>query len=256
MEITGITALVTGGASGLGEASVRCLKNAGANVAVLDFDADRGDALAAELGDSARFFKTDVSDELSVSSAVGGAVEAFGPLHAVVNCAGIAPPAKVVGKKGLMPIEAFNRVLQVNLVGTMNVIRLAVDVMRKNGLDAEGGENGVVINTASVAAFEGQVGQSAYSASKAGVVGLTLPLAREFAAYGIRVVTVAPGLFETPMMAGLPEKARVALEKMPPFPKRLGRPQEFAQLVRQIIENQMLNGETIRLDGALRMAAA
>lgn len=247
-------AAVTGGASGLGEACVRLLSGEGARVAILDLQPDRGEKLAAELGKNVVFIKTDVTAEESTQGAVNRVVEAFGGINTVINCAGVGDPAKVLSKKGPMPLSLFNRVVQINLVGTFNVIRLALEKMVKNPPDEEG-ERGVIINTASAAAFDGQVGQPAYSASKAGVVGMTLPLARECADYGIRVVTVAPGLFNTPMLAILPEAAREALGKMVPFPRRLGRPGEYAMLARHIIENPMLNGEVIRLDGALRMAA-
>jgi 3-hydroxyacyl-CoA dehydrogenase / 3-hydroxy-2-methylbutyryl-CoA dehydrogenase len=254
MEIKGCTALVTGGASGLGEASVRQLVQDGARVAVLDVDEHRGNRLAGELGKSAIFCKTDVTDEKSVQGAIDKAMEAFGAIHIALNCAGIIGPAKVISKKGSIPIELFNRVIQVNLVGTLITIKNAAGKMLDNAGNADG-EKGVIINTASVAAFEGQIGQAAYSASKGGIVGMTLPIAREFADYGIRVVTIAPGLFETPMMGGLSEKALESLVQMVPFPKRLGRPSEFAQTVKHIIENPMFNGATIRLDQAIRMGA-
>jgi 3-hydroxyacyl-CoA dehydrogenase / 3-hydroxy-2-methylbutyryl-CoA dehydrogenase len=254
MEIKNSVAVISGGASGLGEASVRSLVDKGAKAAILDLDEARGNNLVDELGSSTRFFKTDVTDGQSVQDAVNGAVEAFGAIHAAVSCAGIANPMKVIGKKGPMPIEQFNQVVQVNLIGTMNVIRLAAEKMFANPPNDDG-EKGVVINTASVAAYEGQIGQAAYASSKAAVVGLTLPIAREFANYGIRVVTIAPGLFETPLLLALPEKAQIALAQMMPFPKRLGHSSEYAMLVEQILTNPMLNGETIRLDAALRMAA-
>jgi 3-hydroxyacyl-CoA dehydrogenase / 3-hydroxy-2-methylbutyryl-CoA dehydrogenase len=254
MNINNCVAIVTGGASGLGEATVRNLIKAGAKTAILDMDETRGQAIAAELGGAAAFFKTDVCDEKSVQEAVNGTAERFGGLHIVVNCAGVATPMKVISKKGPLPIESFERVVRINLIGTINVVRLAAEKMMKN-TPAEDGEKGVVINTASIAAFDGQIGQAAYAASKAAVVGMTLPIAREFADYGIRVMTIAPGIFETPMLAGLPEPAKAALNQMMPFPKRLGRPREFAMLVAQIIENPMLNGETIRLDAALRLSA-
>lgn len=254
MRINNCVAIVTGGASGLGEATVRNLIKAGAKTAILDMDETRGQAIAKELGDAAAFFKTDVCDEKSVQEAVDGVVTRFGALHIAVNCAGVATPMKVIGKKGPLPIENFERVVRINLIGTMNVVRLAAEKMMKN-TPGEDGEKGVVINTASVAAFDGQIGQAAYAASKAAVVGMTLPIAREFADYGIRVMTIAPGLFETPMLAGLPEPAKAALNQMMPFPKRLGRPLEYAMLVVHIIENPMLNGETIRLDAALRLSA-
>jgi len=246
-------AVVTGGASGLGEACVRELAGAGAKAAILDLDAEKGRKLAAELGPQVLFVRTDVTGDQSVRDAVGKTVEAFGGLNTVINCAGIGVACKALTKKGPMPLEEFNRVVQINLVGTFNVIRLALAQMVNNPPDAEG-ERGVIINTASAAAFDGQVGQPAYSASKAGVVGMTLPLARECAEYGIRVMTIAPGLFDTPMLALLPAPVREALGRMVPFPRRLGRPGEYAMLARHIIENPMLNGEVIRLDGAIRMA--
>jgi 3-hydroxyacyl-CoA dehydrogenase / 3-hydroxy-2-methylbutyryl-CoA dehydrogenase len=254
MEIKGCTALVTGGASGLGEASVRQLVADGANVAILDVEEDKGARVASELGSSVIFCKTDVTDDTSVKAAVDKAMEAFGGIHIALNCAGVIGPAKVLSKKGPMPIEHFNKVIQINLVGTLSVIKNAAEKMMANTPNADG-ERGVVINTASVAAFEGQIGQAAYSSSKAGVVGLTLPVAREFADYGIRVVTIAPGLFETPMISGVSDKVRESLIQMVPFPKRLGRPSEFAATVKHIIENPVLNGTTIRLDQAIRMSA-
>jgi len=254
MEIKGCTALVTGGASGLGEASVRQLVQDGARVAIMDVEEDRGNRLVGELGNSVIFCKTDVTDEKSVQASIDKAMDAFGAIHIALNCAGIATPAKIISKKGSIPVELFNRVIQVNLVGTLTIIKNAAEKMLNNSPNADG-EKGVVINTASVAAFEGQIGQASYSASKGGIVGMTLPIAREFADYGIRVVTIAPGLFETPLMAGLPEKAKEALVQMVPFPKRLGRPSEFAQTVKHIIENPLFNGATIRLDQAIRMGA-
>ena len=254
MEIKGCGAVVTGGASGLGEASVRALRDGGAKVAILDLTEDRGQALADELGPEVIFCKTDVTEEATVEAAITRAAEAFGGIHIALNCAGVIGPMKVLSKKGGLSIDAFNQVIQINLVGTMTVIKHAVARMVDNTPNADG-EKGVVINTASVAAYEGQIGQVAYSSSKAGVVGLTLPLAREFVDYGVRAVTVAPGLFETPMMAELPEKIVQALIAMVPFPKRLGKPAEFAMLVKHIIENPVLNGETIRLDQAIRMGA-
>jgi 3-hydroxyacyl-CoA dehydrogenase/3-hydroxy-2-methylbutyryl-CoA dehydrogenase len=254
MEIKGCTALVTGGASGLGEASVRQLVADGAKVAILDVDEERANRLVAELGSSVIFCKTDVTDEKSVQASIGKAMEAFGGVHIALNCAGIIGPAKIISKRGSIPIELFNKVLQVNLVGTLIMIKNAAEKMLENSPNADG-EKGVVINTASVAAFEGQIGQAAYSASKGGIVGMTLPIAREFADYGIRVITIAPGLFETPMMGGLSEKAKESLVQMVPFPKRLGRPSEYAQTVKHIIENPMFNGATIRLDQAIRMGA-
>ena len=254
MEIKGCTAVVTGGASGLGEASVRTLINEGAKAAILDFDEERGAQLVAELGDSVVFYKTDITDENAVQDAIDKTVDNFGGVHFAINCAGVATPAKVLSKRGPISIEQFNRVVQVNLTGTLIVTRVAAEKMINNTPN-EDGEKGVVINTASVAAFDGQIGQIAYSSSKAAVVGMTLPLAREFASYGIRVVTIAPGLFDTPMLAGLPEKARESLITQVPFPKRLGKPDEYAFLAKHIIENPLLNGETIRLDQAIRMGA-
>jgi 3-hydroxyacyl-CoA dehydrogenase/3-hydroxy-2-methylbutyryl-CoA dehydrogenase len=254
MDIQNNVAVVSGGASGLGEAVVRDMISKGGKAAIFDFDADNGEKLAAELGAAAIFCKTDVSDEVSVKAAIDKTMEAFGAIHFAVNCAGVASPKKVIDKKGNpIPVDFFNRVLQINLVGTMNVIRLAAVEMCKN-TPTEDGEKGNVINVASVAAFEGQVGQAAYSASKAAIVGMALPIAREFADYGIRVNTIAPGIFMTPMMAGLPENVQESLAKMMPFPKRLGKPEEFAQLVCSIIKNPMINAEVIRLDAALRMA--
>ena len=255
MNIQNCVAVISGGASGLGESVVRDMAANGGRAAILDFDTDKGEKLAAELGDTVIFCKTDVADEASVKIAVDQTMTAFGAIHFAVNCAGVASPKKVINKKGdPIPVDFFNRVLQINLVGTMNVIRLAAVEMCKNTPNDDG-EKGAIINVASVAAFEGQVGQAAYSASKAGIVGMALPIAREFADYGIRVNTIAPGIFMTPMMAGLPENTQQSLAKMMPFPKRLGKPEEFAQLVRHIFENPMINAEVIRLDAALRMAA-
>ncbi len=248
------TAIVTGGASGLGEACVRNILAGGGKAAILDMQGERAEKLVAELGPSVIFVNTDVTSEQSVQAAVDETLAAFGIINVVINCAGVGDPAKVLGKKGPMPLNFFMRIIQINLVGTFNVIRLAVEKMNQN-TPYEDGEKGVIVNTASAAAFDGQIGQAAYSASKAGVVGMTLPLARECADYGIRVMTIAPGLFNTPMLAQLPDAAREALGKMIPFPSRLGKPSEFAELVQQIIENPMLNGEVIRLDGAIRMAA-
>ena len=255
MKIENCVAVVSGGASGLGAAVIKELTENGAKAAILDFDAENGEKLALELGDKVIFCKTDVTDAASVKSAIDRTMEAFGAIHFAVNCAGVASPKKVIDKKGNpMPADFFNRVIQINLVGTMNVLSLAAVEMCKN-TPTEDGEKGAVINVASVAAFEGQVGQAAYSASKAGVVGMALPVAREFADYGIRVNTIAPGIFMTPMMAGLPENVQQSLAAMMPFPKRLGKPEEFAMLVRHLIENPMINAEVIRLDAALRMAA-
>lgn len=252
MDIREVVALVTGGASGLGEASATELVRKGAKALIVDVDAEKGEKLAATIGANAIFVKTDVSGEADVRQAIQKAIEAFGKINVVINCAGIVSPGKLIGRKGPLSLEAFNKVLQINLVGTLNVIRLAVEQMINN-VPGEEGEKGVIINSASIAAFEGQIGQVAYSASKAGIVGMTLPIAREIADYGIRIVTVAPGIFDTPMMAGLPPAVKEDMAKTVPFPKRLGKPGEFAQMALHIIENKMLNGCCIRLDGALRM---
>ena len=253
MEIKGTSFIVTGGASGLGAATARMLCANGARVIVADLKADEGEALARSLGASARYVRTDVCDEASAKSAVAAAVESFGGVQGLVNCAGIVHGERVVGKEGPHSLAGFARAVNINLIGTFNLIRLAADVMSKGAPNAEG-ERGVIVNTASVAAFDGQIGQAAYSASKAAVVGMTLPIARELARYGIRVMTIAPGIFETPMMDSLAKDVQESLGKMVPFPSRLGRPGEFASLVRAIIENPMLNGEVIRIDGAIRMA--
>jgi 3-hydroxyacyl-CoA dehydrogenase/3-hydroxy-2-methylbutyryl-CoA dehydrogenase len=253
MRVSDCIAVVTGGASGLGEACVRELAGAGAKAAIFDLDEQRGEELAAELGGNVIFARADVTGDESVQEAIRKTMAAFGGLNVVINCAGIGVACKTLTKKGPMPLSEFSRVVQINLVGTFNVIRLALEQMVRKEPN-EQGERGVIINTASAAAFDGQVGQPAYSASKAGVVGMTLPLARECADYGVRVMTIAPGLFNTPMLALLPEAVREALGKMVPFPQRLGRPEEYAMLARHIIENPMLNGEVIRLDGAIRMA--
>ncbi|RMH01902.1 MAG: 3-hydroxyacyl-CoA dehydrogenase [Chloroflexi bacterium] len=253
MQIADSTFLVTGGSSGLGAACVRRLVANNGRVVIADINEEAGKALAAELGDAVRFVRTDVTSEADMKTAVTTAQNTFGGLHGLINCAGIAIAAKVIGRSGIHTLEAFNKVIQINLVGTFNAIRLAAAAMIENEPNTAG-ERGVIINTASVAAFDGQIGQAAYSASKGGVVGMTLPIAREFARYGIRVMTIAPGIFDTPMMAGLPEKARESLAQQVPFPSRLGRPDEYAALAQHIIENEMLNGEVIRLDGAIRMA--
>jgi NAD(P)-dependent dehydrogenase (short-subunit alcohol dehydrogenase family) len=244
VEIPGRTFLVTGGGSGLGLATARVLAGAGASVVAAD--------LKGEPAAGIRFVETDVTDEESVGAAVEAALES-GPLYGVVNCAGVAIAEKAVGRDGPHSLGSFTKVVQVNLVGTFNVIRLAAAAMVGNEPDEEGGR-GVIVNTASVAAFDGQIGQAAYAASKGGVVSMTLPLAREFARSGIRVATIAPGLFDTPMMAGLPEEASKSLGDQVPFPSRLGRPEEYASLVRHIVDNDLINGEVIRLDGAIRMA--
>ncbi len=247
-----VVALVTGGASGLGEASILELVKKGAKVVVIDVDADKGEKLAANIGADAIFVKTDVTSETDVRQTIQKAVDTFGKINVVINCAGVVNPGKLIGRKGPLPLDAFNKVLQINLVGTLNVIRLAVEQMMNNKPD-EDGEKGVIINTASIAAFEGQIGQVAYSASKAAIVGMTLPIAREISDYGIRIVTIAPGIFETPMMAGLPSAVKEDMAKTVPFPRRLGKPLEFAKMVLHIIDNVMMNGCCVRLDGALRM---
>ncbi len=252
MEIKNSVFIVTGGASGLGEATVRRLVANGGKAIIADLNAERGAALESELGDAVKFVKCDVTSDEDGRAAVAAA-QALGDLRGVVNCAGVGVPAKAVGKDGPLPLEKFALIININLIGTFNLIRLAAAEIQ-NAEPNAGGERGVFINTASVAAFDGQIGQPAYAASKAGVVGMTLPLAREFARFGMRVNTIAPGLFLTPMMAQLPEEAQQSLGQQVPFPSRLGQPDEFAQLVQQIIENPMLNGETIRLDGAIRMA--
>ncbi len=254
MQIKGSTFLVTGGGSGLGAATVRHLAAAGANVAIADVQQEAGATLAAEIGARASFSVADVTDETQVSSAIAAARKTFGAVHGAISCAGIAPAERVLGRGGPHRLETFRRAIEINLVGTFNVLRLAAAAMAENSADAEG-ERGIIINTASIAAFDGQIGQSAYGASKAGVAGLTLPAARELARHGIRVMAIAPGIFETPMLAGLGEEVRASLGAQVPFPPRLGRPEEFAALVEHIIVNTMLNGEVIRLDGALRMAA-
>jgi NAD(P)-dependent dehydrogenase (short-subunit alcohol dehydrogenase family) len=252
MKIDGCVALVSGGASGLGEATVRRIVTAGGSAVILDRPGSAGEELAHALGAQTTFAPADVTSAEEVSAAVARALERFGRLHVAVNCAGIGAAMRTVSKQGPMPLELFAKVIAVNLTGTFNVIRLAADAMAKNEPNDEG-ERGVIVNTASAAAFDGQIGQAAYSASKGGVVGMTLPIARDLASLGIRVVTIAPGTFDTPMLAMLPDEQRQALAAQIPFPSRLGRPTEFAALACHVIENPMLNGETIRLDGALRM---
>ena len=253
MKIENGTFFVTGGGSGLGAATARMFAENGANVLLADINEEAGEATSTELGDGAEFVRTDVMDEGSVQAALDTAVEAFGSLDGVVNCAGIGPAAKVVGRKGVHDLGLFEKIVGINLIGTFNVIRLAAVKLSENEPNEEG-ERGVIINTASVAAYDGQIGQAAYAASKGGVVSLTLPVARELASSGIRVMTIAPGLFETPMLAALPEDAKKSLGKQVPFPQRLGRPEEYAALAKHIVENAMLNGEVIRLDGSIRMA--
>jgi len=250
VQIEGATFLVTGGGSGLGAATARELTGAGARVVVADLNRDAGEAVARELGDRARFVQADVTDEASVAAALDAAGDG---LRGAINCAGLAWAERVVGRDGPHDLERFARVVHVNLIGTFNVIRLAAARMAGSE-PTESGERGVIVNTASVAAFEGQIGQVAYSASKAGVHGLTLPVARELGRFGIRVCTIAPGIFDTPMMAQASEEVRESLHAQVPWPPRFGQPAEYAALTRHIVENEMLNGETIRLDGGIRMA--
>ncbi len=252
MDINGKVALVTGGASGLGEATVRALAARGANVVIVDLNAKAGQALAETLAGKAAFQAADVANPGEMEAAVNLALSRFGGLQIVANCAGIGPSARTVGKDGPHSLEQFEKVVRVNLIGSFNVTRLAAAAMAKGTPDA-GGERGVIVNTASVAAFDGQIGQAAYAASKAGIVGMTLPIARDLSRDGIRVMTIAPGIFDTPLLASLPETVRQSLGQQVPFPPRLGKPEEFARLVVAIAENAMLNGETIRLDGAIRM---
>jgi NAD(P)-dependent dehydrogenase (short-subunit alcohol dehydrogenase family) len=254
MEIQDSVFFITGGASGLGAATARKVVEAGGKVVLADLNSSAGEALVKELGVAALFVHTDVADEESTRTAINVSLTQFGALHGLVCCAGVAPGEKVLGKEGPHSLNSFTRSLMINLVGTFNSIRLAAEAMSKNTPNVEG-ERGVIITTASVAAFDGQIGQAAYAASKAGVVGMTLPIARELARFGIRIMAIAPGIFETPMLLGLPQDVQDSLGKTVPFPSRLGRGCEYAQLVESIIENPMLNGEVIRLDGALRMSA-
>jgi NAD(P)-dependent dehydrogenase (short-subunit alcohol dehydrogenase family) len=253
MDLKDSNFIVTGGASGLGAATVHMLSQAGAQVVIADLKEDEGNVLAESLGQSVKFVRTDVCDETSAKAAVAAALNDFGSLQGLVSCAGIVHAERIVGKEGPHSLAGFTRAININLIGTFNLIRFAAEAMAKGAPNAEG-ERGVIVNTASVAAFDGQIGQAAYSASKAAIVGMTLPIARELARYGVRVMTIAPGIFETPMMDSLSEEVQESLGKMVPFPPRLGRPDEFASLVRAIVENPMLNGEVIRLDGAIRMA--
>ncbi|KGP72402.1 3-hydroxyacyl-CoA dehydrogenase [Pontibacillus yanchengensis] len=253
MNIQDSIAIVTGGSSGLGEGTTRNIVKHGGKVAILDLSEEKGTSLAEELGEQAIFIKTDVTSEGDVQVAIEKTIAQFGGFNTVVNCAGIGAAEKTVSKGKAHDYATFQKVIQINLMGTFNVIRLAAEKLVEGEANEEG-ERGVIINTASVAAYEGQIGQAAYSASKGGVVGMTLPIARDLAKSGIRVVTIAPGLIETPLFGSLSDKARAALESQIPFPSRLGRPEEYAKLTQSILENAMLNGETIRLDGALRMA--
>ena len=254
MKIENGVFVVTGGGSGLGAATARMIVEAGGKVVLADVNREAGEAVAAELGAAAAFIVTDVTDEASAKAAIDRAVSGFGGLHGLVNCAGVAPAEKVVGRDAPHRLESFARTVMVNLIGSFNMIRLAADVMTKAAANDEG-ERGVIVSTASVAAYDGQIGQAAYAASKAGVVGLTLPVARELARFGVRVMTIAPGIMETPMLMGMPQEVQDSLGRTVPFPSRMGRPGEYAALVRHIIENAYLNGETIRLDGAIRMTA-
>lgn len=252
MQLKGSIFIVTGGSSGLGAATAKRFHAAGARVVLADVDAEAGPRLAAELGSGAMFQKTDVTSEGDAQAAVDSALKQFGGLNGLVNCAGVGPAERVVGKKGTHRLESFTRVVTVNLIGAFNMIRLAATAMASAAPNAAG-ERGVIINTASVAVWDGQIGQAAYSASKGGIVAMTLPIARELAQSGIRVCTIAPGIFDTPMLAGLPNDVQESLGRSVPFPSRLGRPDEYAALAQHVVENEMLNGESIRLDGALRL---
>lgn len=254
MQIKGNTFFVSGGASGLGEATVRMIIENGGNAVIADLNTDTGTALESALGSSALFVKTDITNEEEVKTALDLGTAKFGTIHGLVNCAGLGPAMRILGKNGVHDLEFFQRIIQVNLVGSFNTLRLTADKMQYNSPNEEG-ERGVIINTASVAAFEGQIGQAAYSASKGGIVAMTLPIARELARAGIRVMAIAPGIFETPLLAAYTQEVRDSLGAQVPFPPRLGKPAEYAQLVKNILENPMLNGEVIRLDGAIRMAA-
>jgi NAD(P)-dependent dehydrogenase (short-subunit alcohol dehydrogenase family) len=253
MQLDGRAVIVTGGASGLGLATVDMIIAAGGHVVIVDLNEQAGTAAVERLGDQARFVRADVTNDDDMQRAVDMTALEYGAVHGLVCAAGIATAERVLPKGGVLPLERFTRIINVNLVGTFNAVRLTAAAMTSNP-PTEGGERGVIVTTASVAAFDGQIGQAAYSASKGGIVAMTLPLAREFARIGVRVMTIAPGTFDTPLMAGLPEAARQSLAAQVPFPSRLGRPPEYAALVRHIFENEMLNGEVIRLDGAIRMA--
>ncbi len=253
MDINGKTFLITGGGSGLGAATARQLAAAGGNVVLADINESAGNATQADIGDAALFVKADITSEDNVTQAITATLDRFGRLDGAINCAGIAVAAKIVGKEAPHSLALFQKVININLVGTFNVMRLVAAQMMENEPN-KGGERGVIINTASVAAYDGQVGQVAYAASKAAIAGMTLPVARDLSRNGIRVMTIAPGIFDTPLLAGLPEKARISLGEQVPFPSRLGNPEEFGLLAKHIVENPMLNGEVIRLDGAIRMA--
>jgi NAD(P)-dependent dehydrogenase (short-subunit alcohol dehydrogenase family) len=254
MQLSGATFIITGGGSGLGAATAKRFHAAGARVVIADIDAERGAQLAEELGEGAVLSATDVVSEAAAQATVDLARQRFGRLDGLVNCAGIGPAERVVGKKGPHRLQTFSRVIEVNLIGAFNMIRLSAALMSAGEPNAAG-ERGVIVNTASVAVWDGQIGQAAYAASKGGIVSMTLPISRELASMGIRVCTIAPGIFQTPMLAGLPPEVQESLGKSVPFPQRLGRPDEYAALAQHIVENEMLNGETIRLDGALRMSA-
>ena len=254
MTIKNKVFFITGGASGLGFATAKMIVENKGFALLADVNTEGGKAAEKSLGSRAKFVRTDVTDEASVQKALDTAVKKFGGLHGAVNCAGIGPAERILGRNGVQSLANFSRVIQINLIGSFNVIRLAANIIQ-NTEGGDSGEKGVIINTASVAAFDGQIGQAAYSASKGGIVAMTLPIAREFARMGIRVMTIAPGIFETPMLMGMPEDVRISLGQQVPFPSRLGKPDEYAALAKHIIENQMLNGEVIRLDGAIRMAA-
>src|SRR5579863_6860969 len=252
MQLENRVVLVTGGASGLGAACVRLFCQAGAKAVIADLNGESGNALAQELGGAAIFVQTNVVEEESMQAAVQAAIDTYGALHIAINCAGIGPAERVLGKSGPGSLALFTKTIQINLIGTFNSIRLTAAAIAANEPN-EAGERGVIINTASVAAFDGQIGQAAYSASKGGIVGMTLPIARELSRNGIRVMTIAPGIFDTPLLGALPEPARISLGQQVPFPPRLGKPSEYAALAKHIIENEMLNGEVIRLDGGIRM---
>ena len=254
MKLEDKVAVITGGASGLGRATAEMVIDQGGRVAIFDLNADLGSRTATELGENARAYKVDVADEDSVQAAVDSVMADFGAIHVNVNCAGIGAAARTLGREAPMPLDWFTGIVRINLVGTFNTLRLCAWEMQKNEPVNEDGERGAIVNTASVAAFDGQIGQAGYSASKAGVVGMTLPVARDLSRSGVRLCTIAPGIFETPMMAGAPDRVRDPLIEMVQFPKRLGNAVEFALLARQIIENPYLNGETIRLDAGIRMA--
>lgn len=253
MEIKDKVAIVTGGASGLGLATAKNFVDQGAKVMIFDLNEEKAKEVCASLGENIAFVSVDVTSEVSVMAGVEKTVEQFGAVHICVNCAGVGTPQKTLGRNGPIPLENFKTVIDINLIGTFNVVRLAAEQMAKNEPLTEGGERGIIVNTASVAAFDGQMGQAAYGASKAGVAGMTLPIARDLSSYGIRINTIAPGLFRTPMAEGLPEKVIEKLETMVEFPKRLGKPFEYASLVSFMVENEYINGEVIRLDGGIRM---